>query len=1662
MKRYLSLILVSIVSLPAVAASEPYPMASWISKYQPIPIAGGAAPSGVTLSPNGNTGQARDHLLPPEFSFRFFGRTYDRINIGSKGYISFGNNPTESNASSGSPANLISINNPRNLVAAWWGNHFCDPSGNGVRTQVLGAKPNRRYVIQWHCSREGSSTGNETTFQAQLWLYEGSDVIRASYGEVVVHPGDDWTAVAWGIKGLEGAGVLGPDREGRVEVCDPIGLGGKPTCRAGEHFPRSATIQYGAFPSVDLTGAVQVSDFRVFPQEVEIDLSATLRNVGDQPAAGVNFDLYLSRGPLLDLSAPGVQRIDRDSSGEAVPGVGATIIEKNVSTARPLNGKYYVCLVVDPDEAITEVDRSNNSVCSTETIAIGPDLVGTIKAPASGEPGLPISVPITISNIGTDRAGAFWYSILVEPDKVDGVDVGADEIYAKRLEDGVEPGETLEFTIETTLPEIIRGNFYTFVLELDINRELAEVDTSNNIARSPTKMANRKPFLSMTRPVSLTLPDGCYYGERLEARVEICNRGAAVAWGFFPGVVMGSGSQMSLLDDVAAATFPQSCLEPGSANFHACEPYRGRTPQCVVGTCRLSCESNADCGPDLFCREDPLLGAELGQSGVKSCMNFLDFPKSSEEEHCRTFKFTGKIPVTDQNEKYYAAGIQRFHFTDDVTFSLSENLPDQVSTEEYLCEEALPDFEPTSVTPSLRVTAGEITPISRRIENNGFVALPRDGTPRPAQVEFEYRYFISRTKDISIHQIPLGVVSSESGAGIASVKRKGSSFRTDLVMVPPNLSPGVYWLGLIVDPAGKHRELSKTNNTLVASQPIQVEPASLQILSDGLPTATLGGAFTWQLIGAGGVGPYSWSGGDLPPGMSLSSSGLLSGTPTDTGLFPFTVRLQSGNHVAERMLVLRSIPPQGSLEITTSLLPPAVRGAAYGGWTDPQGQRHDGLQLAASGGMGPYLWELDRDTADNVLPVGLVGPSPEGVISGSATEAAETRSITVRVRDRLGHSATRTLLLPVVRSADLVILSPLFAEGTTSFPYDSCIQATGGEVGEDYEWELDPTTIPAGLEVETRGRMACLHGIPEVCANFMVRSTVMDADGQRYTASIPLTVECELIQMLTRFLPEVARGEEVEEQLSSDAGPGASYRLYQGELPPGLSLAADGVIAGTVSEDAPFGVYSFLVLVRDDAGRQGMSALSIGVRIEARESQLKTRKNTGCSSGSPAASLPLALALAGLGLSRGRANAGKEGAPKMVSRNRSRFWASLPPALGLLLAIGAIACGETTETVVEGRCVGVSCEMDQSCDPADGICKCGGEGGVICREGQECSLEPSPHCITSRCQFVECERGESCDRETGECSCGGESCRDGQVCVDAACQAASSCEESHCSGGLSCDPADGRCKCMGVECAAGESCVEGQCAMDKCAGVNCGTNSACNSADGTCHCGDIAGPICQIGEACVPEGDTFVCKFSDLCDKNDCTGGTVCDPADGKCHCGGVGDIAPICNSEQTCIAGQCRGGGLCPPVGEPSSCEGGTSCDPMDGFCKCGGAGGSLCDDEEACTFEKGAYRCATRCEIFGSPTGCDLGEGCYYDSRRPVTGNFCAQEGDVPLDGTCSNTADCVAGLFCNHSVNRCRKLCQLSDGNMGCAGVGTQAVVCVQIPDAPEGLGYCLTDS
>ena len=106
------------------------------------------------------------------------------------------------------------------------------------------------------------------------------------------------------------------------------------------------------------------------------------------------------------------------------------------------------------------------------------------------------------------------------------------------------------------------------------------------------------------------------------------------------------------------------------------------------------------------------------------------------------------------------------------------------------------------------------------------------------------------------------------------------------------------------------------------------EVCPLVVTTATLPGGTVGTAYSQALAGSGGAGTYTWTEtGALPAGVTLSTAGTLSGTPTAAGAFPFTVTMTDVNAQTKTASLTLTVAAK-----TTPPKPPkfhAIRVAGY-------------------------------------------------------------------------------------------------------------------------------------------------------------------------------------------------------------------------------------------------------------------------------------------------------------------------------------------------------------------------------------------------------------------------------------------------------------------------------------------------------------------------------------------------------------------------------------------------------------------------------------------------------------------------------------------------------------------------------------------------------------
>jgi hypothetical protein len=172
--------------------------------------------------------------------------------------------------------------------------------------------------------------------------------------------------------------------------------------------------------------------------------------------------------------------------------------------------------------------------------------------------------------------------------------------------------------------------------------------------------------------------------------------------------------------------------------------------------------------------------------------------------------------------------------------------------------------------------------------------------------------------------------------------------------------------------------VSESTNPGPSKSPLQITTASL-------PGAQTQAPYQASLAASGGTSPYSWSlrSGSLPPGLSLAAaSGMISGTPTQSGNFSFTVQVKDSSSPAQTAT--------SALSITITSQPPATSATLYIGGVTESTQfpvTNGSIYQGSQPGWNGTLSSLSVTTAQTSLAFGSYFGSTPGAGYGSQTRA---------------------------------------------------------------------------------------------------------------------------------------------------------------------------------------------------------------------------------------------------------------------------------------------------------------------------------------------------------------------------------------------------------------------------------------------------------------------------------------------------------------------------------------------------------------------------------------------------------------------------------------------------------------------------------------------------
>ncbi len=176
-------------------------------------------------------------------------------------------------------------------------------------------------------------------------------------------------------------------------------------------------------------------------------------------------------------------------------------------------------------------------------------------------------------------------------------------------------------------------------------------------------------------------------------------------------------------------------------------------------------------------------------------------------------------------------------------------------------------------------------------------------TSSSATVQYSLHEFLSSAVGVTPNntaRLFVSPVTSLSGLGPAAVTAGSVDFYQDGVSVTActavSLAGGSASCSLTFSTRGTYNILAQYTGSapaFAASSATVAQEVGLGVSPAALPSGTVGLPYTLNLAARGGTTPYTFAltVGTLPPGMSLSSTGSLTGVPTQAGTYPVTFRV---------------------------------------------------------------------------------------------------------------------------------------------------------------------------------------------------------------------------------------------------------------------------------------------------------------------------------------------------------------------------------------------------------------------------------------------------------------------------------------------------------------------------------------------------------------------------------------------------------------------------------------------------------------------------------------------------------------------------------------------------------------------------------------------------
>jgi large repetitive protein len=451
--------------------------------------------------------------------------------------------------------------------------------------------------------------------------------------------------------------------------------------------------------------------------------------------------------------------------------------------------------------------------------------------------------------------------------------------------------------------------------------------------------------------------------------------------------------------------------------------------------------------------------------------------------------------------------------------------------------------------------------------------------------------------------LPPGTTSSSYNGSVSGVGGV-PPYSYAISGVPPGLSAsggtlagqamieGNYTIGALVTDSNGVGVLRDFSFTITGSG-----PAGLTIVTTSLPDGIVGQPYSQALEAVGGAPGYTWSksGGQIPAGLSLSGSGMVSGMPSAPGAYVIGVEASDTSSAEVVGTVTINIQPAPLMITNGAIFPNGFLGVDY-----------PAQILGATGGTPPYSFSVQGSQpgarrAVSAGDLGIAGLALANGQIGGTPGAMGTFGFTLVVTDSSAVPATANLdanLTITANTPDLILSSASasfsVAPGASAPPLPNAITVASSAVSQILTFTTSSSaawltvsgssSTPGSIEVGPNSAALGLNaaGSP-YSGTIRVSCTSPACAGKSHTIAVSLIVAAPPAQLslgspLLSFTALASNPQPMPEALSIVNAGGGSLAIQA------VTASANWISVGTFSTDVAPGPGESVAISVNPAG----------------------------------------------------------------------------------------------------------------------------------------------------------------------------------------------------------------------------------------------------------------------------------------------------------------------------------------------------------------------------------------------------------------------------------------------------------------------------------------------